>query len=25
MYLIFSGYFAAEGLIYPFWPTWLAS
>lgn len=25
MYLVFAGYFAAEGIIYPFWPTWLAS
>ncbi|MDQ0740777.1 PPP family 3-phenylpropionic acid transporter [Pseudomonas sp. W4I3] len=23
MYLIFFGFFAAEGIIYPFWPTWL--
>lgn len=25
MYLIFFGFFAAEGIIYPFWPTWLDS
>lgn len=25
MYLIFLGFFAAEGIIYPFWPTWLSS
>ncbi|KPX56956.1 Major Facilitator Superfamily [Pseudomonas amygdali pv. photiniae] len=25
MYLIFFGFFAAEGIIYPFWPTWLES
>ena len=25
MYLIFFGFFAAEGIIYPFWPTWLNS
>ncbi len=25
MYLVFSLYFAVEGIIYPFWPVWLAS
>ncbi|WP_124407533.1 MFS transporter [Pseudomonas sp. R4-39-08] len=25
MYMIFFGFFAAEGIIYPFWPTWLAT